>query len=68
MAEPNKHYTAHIVVMEVTPAHTAGGGITGTRVERNVEEVLSLTIRDEELDEALNRTVSLLSTFREGQS
>lgn len=65
--DPKKHFTAHIQVTEVTPAHMTGGGITGTRVEREKDEVLSLTLRDESLDDLLDRVVSLMATFKEGQ-
>lgn len=65
--EPKKHFTAHIQVTEVTPAYTTGHGVGSTRTEREKEEVLSLTLRDESLDDLLDRVVTLVATFKEGQ-
>lgn len=63
---PPKHFTVIVRVMEVTPAYQTptGNPLSTNTVERDADEVLSLVVRADTLDEAMHQAQEHLETAR----
>lgn len=60
--KPDSHFTVHVVISEVTPAHYTGTGTQRAKFDRVVDEAVNITVRGDNESDAIERAINLLQT------